>query len=206
MSVANATDDVSASARGWRCVAMLPGPLLVFAGIVGAPSSRAGGQFEPTPLTWWASFALWFLYATALVHLLERYRLAKGGAFGGKGKRRGVASFADVLIIGGVVWIWFSIATAAALAGTINEAFGTTLAEPATVQDKWQTKGKGCHFHVRVVGPTVESGTILCVEQAGWNGLEADATLPLVVRSSVLGRRVGVASTQGSTPKESGHE
>ena len=204
--MADAAGDVCASARGWRCLAMLIAPLLVFGGAMAAPVPLAGGQFEPAPLTWWGSFALWLLYAAALVHLVERYRLAKGGAFGARGKRRGVSSFGDVLVIGGFAWIWLSVMTAGVLAGSINEAVGTARPESATVQEKWQTKGKGCHFHVQVAGATVASGTVLCMEQAGWNGLEAAATLPLAVTSSALGRRIGMASAPPAVPKEGEHE
>ena len=202
MSVANAADDISASARGWRCVAMLAGPVSLFVGILAAPLPLVGGQFEPAALAWWASFAFWLLYAAALVHLLERYRLAKGGTFGAQGKRRGVTSFGDVLIIGGFAWIWLSVMTAGVLAGSINEAFGTARPESATVQDKWATKGKGCHFHVQVAGTTVESGTVLCMEQAAWNGVDVDSTLPLVVRASALGRRIGLAAARFPVSKD----
>jgi hypothetical protein len=185
---------------------MVLGPALVFADIMVAPPPQAGGQFEPTALTWWASCGLWFLYAAALVHLLERYRLAKGGTFGAQGRRGGISSFGGVLMIGVFAWVWLSGMTVGFVAGSINDGFGAARLESATVQDKWVTKGKGCHFHVRVVGPTVESRTVLCMEQAGWSSLEIDAPLPLVVRSSVLGRRVGIALPQGSVPKEVGHE
>ena len=150
MSVAHAADDIPASARGWRCFAMLVAPVLVFGSIMAAPLPQVGGQFEPARLTWWGSFAVWFLYAAALVRLVESYRLAKGGTFGAQRKRRGVSSFGDVLIIGGFAWIWLSVMTAGVLAGSINEEFGSRCRSAEPLRN-----ANGTATHATKLRPTV---------------------------------------------------
>lgn len=209
-SASAATTPGSTSRLGWTSLLMGVAPLaLVAVSLVTGPGSEpleAHGQFEPARSTWLLCWGLGALYAARLVVVLERYRLARGGQFGGSGARKGFASFGSVLVVGLFIWVWSSPAIAVFALGHVHDWTGQARIEQGTVQDKWVTKGKGCHFHVQVVGPTVASRTTLCVYEARWNRVETDGPLPLVVSQSWLGRRVDVGPEAGTDPGGHGHE
>lgn len=200
----------SASALGWCCLAMLLAPFLVFAVVLGSGPMTTlpdvGGRFEPRPWVWYAAGGLGLLYAAGLVRLLERYRLAKGGQIGARGARRGIDSFGAALLVGALVGAWLAVTTSVVTAARVNEVIGVARGGPGIVQGKWVTHGKGCHFHVRVVGSMVESGAGLCMREARWNRVEVDSTLPLVVTASALGAQVSVGPESSSAMKEHEHE
>lgn len=210
--VSNAATEgtASAGAPGWRCLAMLLAPFLVFAVVLASGPVTTlpdvGGRFGPRPWVWYAAGGLGLLYAAGLVRLLERYRLAKGGQIGARGVRRGIDSFGTVLMVGALVGAWLALTTAIITAARVNEVIGVAHGGPGAVQRKWVTHGKGCHFHVRVVGSMVESGASLCMREARWNRVEVDSTLPLVVTASALGAQVSVGPESSPGMKEHGHE
>ena len=210
VSTAAIAGAASASAPGWRCLAMLLAPFRVFAVVLASGPMTTlpdlGARFEPRPWVWYAAGGLGLLYAAGLVRLLERYRLAKGGQIGARGARRGIDSFGTVLMVGALVGVWLSVTTAVITAARVNEVIGVAQSGPGTVQRKWVTHGKGCRFHVWVVGSMVESGADLCMREARWNRVEVDSTLPLVVTASALGAQVSVGPESGPGMKEHGHE
>jgi hypothetical protein len=182
---------------GAACVALFAAPFVV-ALIAGAADDtlarlpHAPGTFEVAHGVVSGAALPALLYAALCCGVLEYLRRRAGGSLG-DGPRHGIHSLRDVLFAGLLEWVVTWLFCALFVCAVANRALGDVVFETGQVQSKWFHKAKGCHFWISVFGPTVASGTHLCIDEARWKALEVRDALPLVRISSALGEQVGIA-------------
>jgi hypothetical protein len=162
--------------------------LLLFAEIVFGLTG-ASDEFSSADGVMSVCALLALAHAGALAWCFELARRRNGGSLGGA---RGVSSLGSVLFSCFVLFLFIWMIDARSVAEHLNRMFGDRTVETTTVEASYQTTGKGCHFHVSVFGPTVASGTSLCLDEADWRRIAVGDHLPLVVVNARFGQSVSV--------------